>query len=333
MSNGQYIATTKCLPINYKLIALFACVICACGLSLFFTVSFWSAMGATVLSATVLGITGCVFEFTKFYALPAFLDFKKNKLWGRAVVSFSMFLVLSFISMLAGIYALNSNLNLNAERSNTQSTQYQMQLASIQMQEKKIERMMTLADQDLQSNFRKRAKDTLAEVNSEQAYLLQLKNELTQQTPNVETGLQLPFLNSSTTGLLVTVLGALLELTTTFLIVLFQLKRNGLPVVKKQLKAEQLKPEPSKVKAANKSNVTHFKPSAKKSKNVSRDKFGKYQEVVAKIKARALMPTQRSVKHYANIGSKTVAEFFRCMEEEGVLVKAKGNRYQLTRAA
>lgn len=318
MSNKKYIASASVLPSSLKASVLCACVVLACGLSMAFTISFWSAMGATTLSCCLLSATGGVFEISKFYALPAFLESKKHGEWGRAVASLGMFAVLSFISMLAGIYALQHNLSINARVASEQSVQYQMHMVSLTTQEEKVKNMLSLADMDAKAGFRQRAKDTLNAINQEQETLNQLKYELLNYSePKVESTVNIPFVQGSVTSALVILLGMLLEITTTFLICLFRsnkLNRRIVSHAKPTIISEKtIVPQSPQLIKATKVNKAH----------------NKYQEVVEQIKSRTLTPTQRAVKHYANIGSRTVAEFFSRMVEDGVIKKASGNRYIL----
>lgn len=319
MSNQKYIRSGSTMSSQAKKLILFACVLSACGLSMVFTVSFWSAMAATTVSCILLSATGCVFEVSKFYALPTFLKFKKQREWGRAAASLGMFLILSFISMLAGIYALQHNLSLNAKTVSEQSAQYQMHLVSVSTQEEKVKNMIALAELDAKAGYRQRAKDTLNKVGQEQERLNELKFELLNYSqPRAEPTVNIPFVTNSAASMLVILLGALLEITTTFLICLFRSKSYI------QAKSVAINPKPTSIQNAK----------YEKAQTVSQPQVrDKYQEIVRRIKGHVLPPTQRAVKNAANVGSKTVAEFFVRMIDEGVLVKSQGNRYKLAQAA
>lgn len=324
MSETKYNLDRKEMSSHYKRLILLFCVVGACGLSMVFTISFWTAMAATTLSACLLGATGAIFEVSKFYALPTFIEAKKQREWGRAAASAGMFIVLSFISMLAGIYALQHNLSLNAKMATVESTQYQMVMASVTAQEEKVKSMLVLAEQDTKAGYRQRAKETLNIVGKEQEVLNQLKFELLSHVePRIEGVANLPFGSNTVSSIMVILLGALLEITTTFLICLFRskpllaLKARKAGSIKKQI-----------------DNRVATSAVQQQTNSISKAELNdKYAKVVRSIKSKMLPPTQRAVKNAANVGSKTVTDFFIRMIDEGVLVKSQGNRYKLAQVA
>lgn len=296
---------------NFRSLLLLVCVVPAIGLSMVFAVMFWSSLGATIFAKYLLSTTGCIFEVSKFYALPHFIAYKRAGFLGRAGICLLMFLVLSFISMLAGIYALHHNLSLNEESALQQSSKYQLHMLQVATQEEKVKNMLALAQADAKSGYRQRAKEILQQVGQEQLVLVQLKFELEQFSMPTHKGIQLPGVseNIGVSSVLIVILGALLELTTTFLLYLFRTP----------LKIEEIMVEDERTPLDNIAAAPKF------------DRSAQYNDIVQKIRSSVLTPTQRAVKQAAGLGSDTVSDFFKRMIEEGVLEKNRNNRYQLAR--
>jgi ABC-type multidrug transport system fused ATPase/permease subunit len=309
------------LPQASRRTALFIVLLIACALSYVFSISFWASLGATAMLKFFLGLAGFIFESVKYFALPAITESKKQKKWVTAGFSLVIFLVLSGISMLAGIHTLTKNVNTMEREAYNQSQEYQNHLKKVAIQEQKIDQMFELADSDKKSNYRTRAAETLAQISKEQETLESLK--FSAPMPKQEgSSLDLPIGSKKILYWVIVGLGALLELTTVYLLLLFCGREGGLP-----LPEQQQKPKKTKLKLVTK-NEGYTSPKATPEPAVDPD----YSALLKKISKGDIQPNQKSMKVALKIGSNKATQLLRKMEEEGILIRSTRKKYQLAAA-
>jgi hypothetical protein len=192
----------------------------ACMLSVIFSCYFWSSLTATLPMKALYAVSGLLFDLVKIMALPIAIYSWRRSCYTKSAISGVMYLLLSLVSIFAGISVVQNNV-IQQHKQSTEYASVQQQLVdTIELKKKTIRSLQLLADNEQNTGYKTRAKNTLLEVAKQELALINIHRDLQQKSNNIiESVPGYADSNSKTrNALLFIILGGLLETTTGFLL-------------------------------------------------------------------------------------------------------------------
>lgn len=207
------------------------------GLSIIFTIWFWKNQ-ATGNNLQVYLFAGCgaLFEITKFFAFPQGVRMWRSKEYLKAISSMVMGLILSGVSIVAAISVIQEAETTKTAEALKNNHEYTSLQTTIAAQMQTIANLNFLIQEDINKQYRERAKSSMMILEKEQTRLDNLQRRLQQIQVN-NHGSNVP---ERVKNMFLIVLGSLLEITTCYLLVCSYVPRTPGTMVKKPNKIKGL---------------------------------------------------------------------------------------------